>query len=549
MLKNYFRKWTRNYILKKLFRKQFNKKRINNGINIINSMYLNRIYKLFIGKLENLFLIKKIEDLKKLFEDFKKNIFIRSLLSLGKKLYLYKNFNIYKNKINSKMILEKLKEYEKNKLKINIPEKNINKEIPKYYFLNNKFITNIPIDNNFIKNELNFNNDQSNNCFIINNLNYNNNTNNIDIRLNYDNNIQNIQSKINEFINQNTKQNKFSIGLYKKNNKQLFQNISNEFINKQNINTIPHSQIFPGQKQNNNNNLNKSLILSKHTNKLNWDLITKNNQLIMIINIIERHRKLKNSKLLNKYFEIWKNTNSINDNGSFLKNNKPIQYKKKYNGYKNNINKNLTLQSLKITSLNSEFNKDSNQLFTSSLPDLSDIKSEKVVKNSVYKKKSIIDSFNSSKKNKNIYDDINHGYMSPENNYYTFTKFGKIEEMEISFGHLNQNRNYTNPIESNKKRKYGNIKYIKPFISDDKKEIKVITNDNDIINNIIIEDINENNEYEGDNGNIINNLKSYFKEKKFKDKYNTINQIDKNNNLLKLSVEFMRKNYHSQNNY
>ena len=52
--------------------------------------------------------------------------------------------------------------------------------------------------------------------------------------------------------------------------------------------------------------------------------MTKKNQLMMIINIIERQRKLKQLQLLNKAFEIWKND---------LKNNK----------YKNIISFNVTL--------------------------------------------------------------------------------------------------------------------------------------------------------------------------------------------------------------
>ena len=76
--------------------------------------------------------------------------------------------------------------------------------------------------------------------------------------------------------------------------------------------------------------------------------------------------------------------------------------------------------------------------------------------------------------------------------------------MEISFGSSNKKKNNTISIDKIHKRKYGTIKYIKPFIVDDIKEIKL---END---NMIIEDIEENNEIDRDNKNIFQNLRGYF---------------------------------------
>ena len=138
------------------------------------------------------------------------------------------------------------------------------------------------------------------------------------------------------------------------------------------------------------------------------------------------------------------------------------------------------------------------------------------------------------------------GYMSPEN-YYGFKKLNKIEEMEISFGSSNKKKNNTVSLNKIQKRKYDNIKYIKPFIVDDTKEIKYPIKLKK--NNIIIEDIDENNELFADNKNLFLSLQSYFNIKK-ENKFNTIKQdlkdlyISGNEINKKIGI----KKYKSQNN-
>ena len=531
------------------------------------------------------------------------------LISISNKYCLYKYFNNYKNKISIKIIIEKLKEYSKNNRKTSKKENKIRTENLNCYYIDEQFLSSIPINNDFIRNKFTLNPNLANNCFIINNLNYNNNTNNIDIKLScetYDTN------KI-ELPKKNIKSNRPYIGLYKKNNTQ---NIKNNLLNQnKNINIISQSQPYIEQMDKNINdknisncnemntepikngininNINKSFILSKYSSQLNWDLITKKNQLIMVINIIERHRKLKTKKLFSEIFKIWKS--NINQNRTQMKLNENVLsnkyqqkfsmknninidinikksniYEKKISSKINNIkNKNININSdennnsinkenatKNILSLQSKYN---NKYYTYSTPDLPDAKIDSKI-SSIYKKKAISGPSNFTKKynNKNmtlleddnlIYNEENRislGYMSPEN-YYGFKKLDRIEEMEISFGSSNKKKNNTVSITKIQKRKYDNIKYVKPFIADDIKEIiypiKLKKN------NIIIEDIAENNELVVDNKNIFQSLKSYFNIEN-EGKFNTIKQdlkdlyISKNESNKKTGI----KKYKSQKN-
>ena len=397
--------------------------------------------------------------------------------------------------------------------------------------------------------------------------------------------------------------------MYKKNNSQ---NIKNNLINKNNnINIISQSQLYIEQINKNNNekniinynemntepvkngininNINKSFVLSKYSNQLNWDLITKKNQLIMVINIIERHRKLTSKKLFSEIFKIWKsNINQDKINENILSNkymhkfarknninidtniNKSNIYEKKISSKINNAkNKNIYINSgennnsinkdnttKNISSLQTRYN---NKYYTYSTPDFPDNKKDSKI-SSIYKKKAISGPVNFTKRynNKNptllednslIYSEENRislGYMSQEN-YYGFKKLNKIEEMEISFGSSNKKKNNTVSLNKIQKIKYDNIKYIKPFIIDDTKEIKYPIKLKK--NNIIIEDIDENNELFADNKNLFLSLQSYFNIKK-ENKFNTIKQdlkdlyISGNEINKKIGI----KKYKSQNN-
>ena len=356
ILKIYFKKWIKICVLKKII----TNKRINEGINILSNIIDKQMYKIFFYKLE---MINKIK-LKEIFIDFidnsKKKIFIKDMKLFRNKYCLCKYFNILKYKIQKKLIIEKIIQYQKDKIKKNNEEKNIRQEYPNYYYINDQYITNLPISNDFINDKFNLNPNQTNHCFIINNLNYNNNTNNIDIKLSYDDinnktdninniNISKIKSKIISFPKKKNKQNKPYIGLYKRNNN-ILQNIDNNFTDnakqifiKKNCNSSNLNNI---KKEKNNNsisinsfcneiNLNKSVALSKYQNQLNWDLMTKKNQLIMVINILERHRKIKTSKIYNYYFKIWKNKINNNCNYSKILKNEDIY---KSNIYEKKIN-------------------------------------------------------------------------------------------------------------------------------------------------------------------------------------------------------------------
>ena len=612
-LKEYFQKWEKIFIIRKLINKLFVKKKVISGFNYLKEIYKKLIYKSCFGKIKMVvFVVICKEKLCKMFHKFRRIIFIKKLLLCCQKYCLLKYFNMFKNRIHNRIILEKIKEYLKTKIKKNENEQNINKEIPNYNLIKEQILANIPINNDLLKKKLNLSDIKGNNCFIINNLNYNNNTNNIDIKLTCDNNdLRNINSKIIELTKKDTKQNKPYIGLYKRSNVPLFYNINNEFIKpNHNLNLITHSHLFQKQKQNNisysmnnvNNpnifsnevNLNKSLVLSKYSNQLNWDLITKKNQLIMIINIIERHRKKTQLKLFNKFFDIWKsklnknntkiiifnnrlincseerniNITELNDNKNINKRNnntfisedlydrntfekkinisKRIENEEKINTLKTNRiekeNKNFNIKNIKITLISSELDKNPTKYFSTSVPDLSDIKKENINKNTIYKKKAITGSSNFVKKSDqndakstnisinefNIYNK-KFGYMSPENHYGNKI-IKKIEELEISFGNSNNNKNHTIQMNKNKNHINDNI------------------NEKDETNNIIEEDIEENNEFKGNNENLLIKLKFYFEENKEKYLNNTFNQIMMNNSINEeLYEKYKMKKFKSEN--
>ena len=637
LLKKYFEKWMNENIIKKIIKKLIIIRKINLGKNIIIDFYKNKNSKSFFRIIKSIYKKIKAENkFQEITNKLRKKIIIKNIISFCNKYHLYKYFIIYKNKIYQNIILEKLKQYLINKKKEKEREKLKNNTGPNFYILNEQFSNNIPINSEFINNNLNLTGNQANSCFIINNLNYNNNTNNIDIKLSYDNNsnnLRNIHSHIFELAKKNNKPNKPYIGLYKRNNNPLIQNINKEIINQnQNINIFPHNHIFIKQNKKINNslfdkekdnhnklhsnlfpnedNLNKSLVLSKYSNQLNWNLITKKNQLIMIINIIERQRKLKELQLLNESFGIWKNKKNYDQFKEIITFNVPLNqfhsnyinntintdnnpryirkiksemnediiklnaYEKKINLSKNRINegefnkfsinnvnnqnKEFNVKNLKISALNSEFSNNPNNYYTYSAQNLSDFRIENTNKNSIYRKKAITGSFNCKKKNEHneiknlnklddeyiIYKKQNEN-MSPEN-YFGFKKYDKIEEMEISFGDVNKNKNKTNPVKKNKTNKFDNIKIIKPFNAFENPLDNYQENNNGI-KNIIIEDLEENNELDKEKENFILNLYSYFEVSEKEIYFYTINDFRNNNICKELDEKLEMKKSKSEN--
>jgi len=123
--------------------------------------------------------------------------------------------------------------------------------------------------------------------------------------------------------------------------------------------------------------------------------------------------------------------------------------------------------------------------------------------------------------------------------------------MVISFGNSKINQNNTIPIQfnKNKKRKYDNIKYIKPFIIENKKENNNKKKEKNEFKDLIKEDIEENKEYDINYTNIITNLKYYFKEdiKQINYNTNTFNDYFSDSND-KLNEKFCIKKYKSNKN-
>ena len=507
-LKHAFQIWKKKYISKFLLKKLLIIKKAKTGAEVLNRFFINRNYYSFLNRIKKYYNIELIKDL---FEYLEKKLLIKYLISFSNKFCIFKYFNKYKFKISKKMLLEKLVKYQKNKIRNK--KKIINRNIENIFFsgtnfLNQQFLTEIPINDNCIKGKFNLENEKSNNCFIINNLNYNNNTNKFDIKLSYEldnknenNNTKYIFSKTIQIPRRSTKAKKSFINLYKnfdnERNCKEYKNI-NMMISNHPI--ISHNDIIASQisKYNtinvaessyNENNLNKSEILFKNRNKSKWDLITKNNQLMMVINIIEHHRKLKEFKLLKESFSRL-NGLKKNKNGNIFNSNNitnPIVYEKKTAFSKNDNGlhkKNLTQK---------EYSTD----YTNN-------------KNSVYIKKTITGPSNYTKKNtfekkEIIIDDendiliynnkkIKHGNMSPENYYNGFKKLNKIEEMEISFGNSKEKKNFTSPIYNMKKINFEKTKFVNPFMPYENKETKdefKENNNNNKEKDIIEEEINE----------------------------------------------------------
>ena len=137
--------------------------------------------------------------------------------------------------------------------------------------------------------------------------------------------------------------------------------------------------------------------------------------------------------------------------------------------------------------------------------------------------------------------------MSPEN-YFGFKKYDKIEEMEISFGDVNKNKNKTNPVDKNKYNRFDNVKIIKPFNAFEN-PLNNYQENNNGIKNIIIEDLEENNELDKEKENFILNLYSYFEMSEKEISFYTINDFRNNNNICKeIDEKLEMKKSKSENN-
>ena len=614
IIKNYFSNW----IKKTIFRSLLNKLSIIKNMilteKIIEKVILTKSFIIIINKY-------KIRKFFQFLDILKKAIFIKEISLLSKKHILLKYFNAFKVIIDKKIIFEKLLEYKRINLKKKnrgIKKRNKNRFIYSDYDLDNdNYMTEIlsnNYDNNFINNNINLNNN-TNNCYIINNLNYNENTNKIEVGLTYEsendfnnntnkhNTIQSlgkIRSKLIELPQNIYKQKKLkqSPALYKLSNNAMINEIfidNNNFNNDDN--TIENSKLINYNTKSNiskNNkrafiykhNLSKSVIISINKDNPKPDITTQNNQLIMVINIIERHRKSNKYNLSLSYFKKWKeilnyNIHNNNDNNLSINMRNIKNIKKEQNSFQNNTDKiisfsggttdfeDLTKNSIGTDGFRTESDsKSENKISIKPFRIISNNKLSSENSRGIYKKKTISSSSNKAlsfaKKNKiNISNDNllienndmqlnnirfsthtisynydiqesikkeienNYGqkrlsdkslnlvnknndnqnileYTSPEE-YLGFKKSNKIQEMEISFAPLNENQK-NNEINNNIKNN------INSFNNNSNYNNKGNEYNNNYKKEVIIEAIEEynENEYDGDNVDIIHKIRNEF---------------------------------------
>ena len=620
-LKNYFKEWTKKTICKLLIRKCH----INKSIIIFNEkisyFFKEKNFCIFINKCNIYVHYISVLKFNMLLDDLKMKIFVKELKNILNKIVLLKYFKCYKDIVDKKIIVgnivENKKRYVRKKNKA-IKKRN---QIQLFYsdcdLGNNNFITEIPFNNynnNFINNNINLNNN-TNNCYIINNLNYNanDNTNKINIGLTYENDYNNnyeqrqnninslgiMRQKIINYPKNIYKQKKLkqSLGLYNFNNNTLIR----DDLNSNNI--IDNCNLFNynmNSKMNNNktpfiykHNLSKSVIIPNNLdiNYLKPDITTQKNQLTMVINLMERHRKSDNYNLFLSLFKKWKNIINYN-----IPSNLNINMRNKNNSFKN-INNNFSGGTTDLDDLTK------NTITTEGFRTESDSKSENKITikslcslpNSlgVYKKKTIGNAsnkilnhtkgnnINNTKKTNNACSinkmrlscnilSHNYNYESQENmtkkdslekkfdldrkplsdknlnyliqnndntnnncsnspaEYFGFKKNNKIEEMEICFFPLDENKN---EYQLDKKDNIKKHKYLNSFDN----EINLIEKNNEYNNEtgqkeIIIEAIEEYNEYEGDNENLFQIIKNEFTNEPKNALFRTFTNLKRNDN-------------------
>lgn len=328
ILKNNFSIWVRKTILGLLL--NHHNKRLHSGGTILIKLISEKYWKKFIFNFKQNYNLLILEEVIQFFDKYKMKIIIEKLRLFGNIYLLLKYFNYYRSIIDKRMIIQNIIQYRKY-LGLKNKDNKINKEsllLCTDCNLGNKYYdTDFPINNN-INNIFNINNN-SNNCYIINNLNYNNYNNEINIGL---------SNKANSSNNSNPNKNdKRSFGVirskiieFPKNSYKKYETISPisdyDYLNNNivNLNTIDNSNLFKNNTQRNIRNKNSAIIdiikepingpesLCKSINISNYqyfnsDLITQANQLMMVINIIENHRKFQTNNLILTHFKKWKN--------------------------------------------------------------------------------------------------------------------------------------------------------------------------------------------------------------------------------------------------
>ena len=648
ILKNYFSIWVRKTILRLLL--NHNNKRFYSGGNILIKLIFEKYSKIFFSNFKQIYNLLILKEVSHFFDKYKMKIIIEKLRLFGNKYLLIKYFNYYRSIIDKSIIIQNIIQYRKY-LGLKSKDNKISKEsilLCSDCDLGNKYYDeDFPINNN-INNIFNINNN-SNNCYIINNLNYNNYNNEINIGL---------SNKTNSNSNSiPSKNNKRTFGVirskiieFPKNSCKKYETISpisdNDYWNNNiaNLNTIDNSNLFRNNTQrtirnknsdiidinkepiNNQESLCKSIITSNNLEKS--DLVAQTNQLMMVINIIENHRKFQTKNLFLVHFKKWKNQiniiQNININSADNIKIKSIKIQKNQNKLNNcevdNIinsygisdNKEITKNTIDSEDLRTEYNSknenkkltkshliqnnkinlEQNNYYTSSTYNFqenkftTDIFTNKSLKG-VYKKKTIGGSANKSicffkknslnnsfnqnnylfpltntnpvdkihnntilnnfnvkefdfEDNKNVckigtmsdknldlflqnnnieMSGINLKYTTPEENF-GFKKVNKIEEMEVSFLPLNENKILISNNENDEDVGNGNNNINNININNERNE-KLNNIDN---KEVIIEDIEEYNEYE----NIINRIKKEFENYEEKLFYKTYDNINKN---------------------
>ena len=315
ILKYYFSNWVRKTILGLLLNQKII--RLYSGGSILIKLIFGKYWKIFISNFRQIYNLLILEDIIQFFDKYKMKIVIEKLRLFRNKYLLLKYFIYYRSIIDKNVIIHNLIKYRKY-LWIKNNENKIRKEsllLCSDCDLGNKYHDKDFSINNNINNIFNINNN-SNNCYIINNLNYNNYNNEIKIsRKNNKRAFGVIRSKIIEFPKSS----------YKK-----YETISPmsdyDFLNNNiaNLNTIDNSKLLRNNTQRNIVNKNSSIIdSSKGSNNnqeslcksisisnnpyLKSDLIAQTNQLMMVINIIENHRKFQIKNLFLTKFKKWKN--------------------------------------------------------------------------------------------------------------------------------------------------------------------------------------------------------------------------------------------------
>ena len=326
-LKTYFSIWVRKTIIGLLL--NHGTKRIYSGRNILIKLFLEKYWKIFISNFKQIYNLLLLKKFFVFFERHKMKVVFEKIKMIGNKYLLLKYFNHYRSFADKSRIINNIIQYGKIQ-----GLKNKNNKINKESLLlcSNCDIGNEYHHTDFPNNNIFNINNNSNNCFIINNLNYNNYNNEISIELNNETDLNNnntipnknnkrsfgvIRSKIIEFptksyinyeaktpisnheywnnniANQNTIDNS---NLFRSNKERNIKNIKSDNID---INKIPI---------NNQGSLCESITISNNI-YLKPDLITQTNQLMMVINIIENHRKFQTKNLFLAHFKRWRNQN------------------------------------------------------------------------------------------------------------------------------------------------------------------------------------------------------------------------------------------------